>query len=337
MKPLISFRSAVSSLAAVLSLASVLQPATSPAQRSGERSAGRPAYDQWTTYLNPKYAYQVPVPPGLRAQSDPRKGGGCRFVSDDGSFALKVWGSTLAPQGDDPLEEAWREAINLRGRRVDFQRRSRNGFVLAGSNADGTDFYEKIMLGTTATAGTNVSYPSALATRSASWVDEIERGFVWHRDGGSIVRGDDPPRRGIFGDLRNYFTGEDEEVPSRWSEPIPDSPDRGSRATDGSPGPAETGRDPNKTKIDLTPPEPKPKDRPTAGPLEKPGTSPGSNNTPKPVPAKREDLPFGISIPGKKGYVYSPYVDNKQQVDVTDIPTGTKVKCPYTGKVFRVP
>ncbi len=62
---------------------------------------------------------------------------------------------------------------------------------------------------------------------------------------------------------------------------------------------------------------------------------------PAPAPVKpavaREDLPFGQPVVGKKGFVYSPYAPDKGQVDVQDIPSGTKVKCPYTNKVFRVP
>ena len=33
----------------------------------------------------------------------------------------------------------------------------------------------------------------------------------------------------------------------------------------------------------------------------------------------------------------SPFSSNERMVDVTDIPSGTKVKCPYTMKIFRVP
>ena len=49
-----------------------------------------------------------------------------------------------------------------------------------------------------------------------------------------------------------------------------------------------------------------------------------------------DELPFGESVPGKKGFVFSPY-SKKELVDVSGIPAGTRVKCPYTSNVFRVP
>lgn len=70
----------------------------------------------------------------------------------------------------------------------------------------------------------------------------------------------------------------------------------------------------------------------------KPSDSSSSSSTTDSKPAvTREDLPYGQPVVGKKGYVYSPYAPDKGQVDVDGIPAGTKVKCPYTGKVFRVP
>ncbi|MDB6132772.1 MAG: hypothetical protein JWM59_1015 [Verrucomicrobiales bacterium] len=65
-------------------------------------------------------------------------------------------------------------------------------------------------------------------------------------------------------------------------------------------------------------------------------TKPSGTDTPSTSP-KRDDLPFGVIIPGKKGFVYSPFSPDKGPVDVQDIPAGTKVRCPYSGKVFRVP
>ena len=66
--------------------------------------------------------------------------------------------------------------------------------------------------------------------------------------------------------------------------------------------------------------------------------APAAPSRPKIVPPApvREDLPFGELVPARTGFVYSPW-SKKGLVDVSGIPTGTKVKCPYTSKTFRVP
>lgn len=56
-----------------------------------------------------------------------------------------------------------------------------------------------------------------------------------------------------------------------------------------------------------------------------------------PPSAPAEDLPFGSAITGRPGFVNSPYAAKHQLVDVTGLPVGMEVKCPYTGKLFRVP
>lgn len=55
------------------------------------------------------------------------------------------------------------------------------------------------------------------------------------------------------------------------------------------------------------------------------------------TPAVATEIPFGTPVMGRKGHVRSPYAEDQGMVDVTDIPAGAKVKCPFTGKVFRVP
>ena len=72
--------------------------------------------------------------------------------------------------------------------------------------------------------------------------------------------------------------------------------------------------------------------------------APADNTQPKetakpPVEEKRTDYAFANKVPGKEGFVFSPY--NNKVVDVRDIPSGTLVQDPtYTGAgkgYFRVP
>lgn len=55
------------------------------------------------------------------------------------------------------------------------------------------------------------------------------------------------------------------------------------------------------------------------------------------VAAQKTSLPYAKPVPGKAGYVFSPYDKNGGYVDVTGFAPGSKVKDPYSGKVFLVP
>ncbi len=55
------------------------------------------------------------------------------------------------------------------------------------------------------------------------------------------------------------------------------------------------------------------------------------------TPAPTAELPYGSPIAGRPGFVNSPFAAKHQLVDVTGLPVGMEVKCPYTGKLFRVP
>jgi hypothetical protein len=72
-----------------------------------------------------------------------------------------------------------------------------------------------------------------------------------------------------------------------------------------------------------------------------PQPKPTANTVPaaptQPVKTAAAELPFGTPIAGRPGFVNSPYAAKHQLVDVTGLPTGMEVKCPYTGKLFRVP
>jgi len=67
-------------------------------------------------------------------------------------------------------------------------------------------------------------------------------------------------------------------------------------------------------------------------------TAPSAPATPAVTPAApAQDLPYGTPIGGRPGFVNSPFAAKHQLVDVTGLPVGMEVKCPYTGKLFRVP
>lgn len=112
-------------------------------------------------------------------------------------------------------------------------------------------------------------------------------------------------------------------------------------------------------------PKPEPKAAPTPAPVTKskpvetpkvaattpPPSKPEPKTIPAPAPTKTQTtpppvaaaapapatLPFGAPIAGRPGFVNSPFAEKHQLVDVTGLSVGTEVKCPYTGKLFRVP
>ena len=66
-----------------------------------------------------------------------------------------------------------------------------------------------------------------------------------------------------------------------------------------------------------------------------------AQTTPKPAPAPKStpselSFPTAQAVPNKPGYVFSLSEPDKY-VDVTGYASGSKVKDPYSGKIFLVP
>lgn len=106
-----------------------------------------------------------------------------------------------------------------------------------------------------------------------------------------------------------------------------------------APSPAPAKKPEPKTEV-ATKPTPAPAPKPAAPAVENKSSTPTPAKTSvatTPAPTKSEDLPYGSPVAGRPGLVNSPYAGKMQLVDVTGLKPGQEVKCPYSGKLFRVP
>ena len=80
-------------------------------------------------------------------------------------------------------------------------------------------------------------------------------------------------------------------------------------------------------------------DRERSAPIREKQESRSGNSSPQRSVASSPSakIPYAKPVPGKPGYVYSPFDPNGGYVDVTGYASGSKAKDPYSGKIFLVP
>jgi hypothetical protein len=114
---------------------------------------------------------------------------------------------------------------------------------------------------------------------------------------------------------------QDESKPGNAAATNPD----GTPATNATPG----------TEAPVVPPAPTENATANANPPANANPTPSAPTAPA-APAAPQ-TPFGKPVPGKKGFVYSPFSDSNQMIDIRDYQPGQKVRDPYTNKIFIVP
>ncbi len=102
---------------------------------------------------------------------------------------------------------------------------------------------------------------------------------------------------------------------------------------------APTNRDTERRKV-TTHNQPRPNASPTSSPRVTTTTEkskPSPSLSPKTVTSQTTQIPTAKPVPGKPGYVFSPFDPSGGYVDVKGYTPGQKVKDPYSGKIFLVP
>jgi hypothetical protein len=109
---------------------------------------------------------------------------------------------------------------------------------------------------------------------------------------------------------------------------VDDAPKRPARGKSGfqTPPPSPT--------LTEVPPEHQP---PPTDPSAKPPEVKPPPPVPESGPVPQGSIPYAKPVPGKPGFVFSPYDQYKGYIDVRGFPPGTEVKDPYSGKSFLVP
>ena len=140
--------------------------------------AAVPALAQsWRTYRNARFGTTIEYPTSFRPGRPPDNGGGLGFTAAD-TASFSVWGSHNALDHDlAGLEQFIREEITP-GKRITYEARGANWFVIAGVHENNT-FYERYLLshGSRIVNGFAMQYPSRLKAPYDPIVTRMSRSF----------------------------------------------------------------------------------------------------------------------------------------------------------------
>ena len=131
---------------------------------------------------------------------------------------------------------------------------------------------------------------------------------------------------------RRQDAGEVQLKPFRSTQTRTEGPAQNRMKVESKPSPTPSEKKPRPT------PKPTPKSSPKPTPEKVAAQEGPIEETPKPAAEKSDGPPpFASPVPGRKGYVTSPFSPTAGFIDVNGLEPGSEAKDPYSGKVFRVP
>ena len=77
--------------------------------------------------------------------------------------------------------------------------------------------------------------------------------------------------------------------------------------------------------------------------VEDPAAPPGIGRVELPVPDPKTaqvdepDYKIGIPVPDRPGMIKSPHAPEAGSIDARGLKPGTKIRCPFTSKIIKVP
>ena len=128
----------------------------------------------------------------------------------------------------------------------------------------------------------------------------------------------------------------DKSQPQRKPTTHRTSSHRQSLASPVTPETATTAASPARVATATSSPTEEANARATGG-MSAPPNESNTRTTYRAVSKKGDDFRYGMPVPGKKGFVTSPYSPDSGYIDVRGFQPGTPVKDPYSGKIILTP